>query len=142
VKYFYVKARYLDFNRKVLRETSSEYIIEKFYKVKQITTFKVFSFKYYSSESYVRAYLTECGRKFLSIIDAYYCEYEDKAFYIEKERVVEISIKSRVIVDPPYFREENPNYFRPSIKDNKGLRSPLLSYFDLDGISEDRLSPA
>jgi hypothetical protein len=30
VKYFYVKARYLDFDRKVLRETSSEHTIEKF----------------------------------------------------------------------------------------------------------------
>jgi phage FluMu protein Com len=39
--------------------------------------------------------------------------------------MVEIFIKSRVVVNAAYFREENPNYTRPSIKEsNKGL--PLL----------------
>jgi hypothetical protein len=76
------------------------------------------------------------------MMDVHHCEYEGKAFYIEKERVVEISIKSRVVVDAPYFREENPNYSRPSIKDNRGPRGPPPSYFDLDGISEDGSSPA
>ena len=142
MKYFYVKARYLDFDKKVLKETSSEHIIKIFRRAKQITALKVFPFKYYPSESYMRAHLTEYGRKFLSIIDVYYCEYEGKVFYIEKERVIEISIKSRVVVNASYFREENPNYSRPSIKDNKGLWGPLFNYFDLNGISKDKSSPA
>jgi len=54
-------------------------------------------------------------------MDAHHCEYKGKAFYIEKEWVVEISIKTQVMVDPPYFQEENPNYSRPSIKNNRGL---------------------
>ena len=82
----------------------------------------MFPLKYHPSERYIRAYLTEYSRKFLSIIDVYLYEYEDKAFYIKKGQVVEISIKSRVVVDAPYFREENSNYSRPSIKEsNKGL---------------------
>ena len=32
-------------------------------------------------------------------------EYKGKAFYIEEGEVVEIFIKSRVMVDPAYFRE-------------------------------------
>ena len=76
-------------------------------------------------------------------MNVYLCEYEGKAFYIEKERVIKISIKSRVVVDAPYFREENPNYSRPSIKEfNKGSPGPPTSWFDLDEISEEGWSPA
>jgi hypothetical protein len=47
------------------------------------------------------------------------CGYEGKAFYTEKERVVDIFIKSRVVVDAAYFREENPNHARPSVKESR-----------------------
>jgi hypothetical protein len=66
----------------------------------------------------VRAHLTECGQKFLAMVDIHPCEYKGRAFYIEKEKVVEIFIKSRVVVDAAFFREENPNYARPSIKES------------------------
>jgi hypothetical protein len=85
----------------------------------------VFPLKYYPSKSHIRAYLTKCGRKFLSIIDVHLYKYKGKAFYIKKERVIKILIKSRVVVNAPYFREENLNYSRPSIKD-KGPRGPLI----------------
>ncbi|KAH8797030.1 hypothetical protein F5882DRAFT_375187 [Hyaloscypha sp. PMI_1271] len=61
VEYFYIKARYLDFNGKVFRETS-----------------KVFPLKYYLGEKQVRAHLSEYGQKFLSIIDIYLYEYKGK----------------------------------------------------------------
>jgi hypothetical protein len=38
VEYFYIKARYLDFNRKVFGETSSKYTIKKFRRAKAINT--------------------------------------------------------------------------------------------------------
>jgi len=143
VKYFHVKARYLDFDGKVLGETSSEHAIEKFRGAKQITALEVFPLKYHPNEKHMRAHLTECGQKFLSMMDVHLCEYEGKAFYIKKGQVVEIPIKSRVVVNAPYFREENPNYSRPSIKEsNRGPQGPPPSYFDLDGISEDGSSPA
>ena len=126
MKYFYIKARYLDFDRKVLKETLSQYTIEKFQGAKQITTLKVFPLKYHLSKSHIRAYLTKYGQKFLSIIDVHLCEYKGKAFYIEKERVVEILIKSQVMVNAPYFQEENPNYSRLSIKDKGPQGPPIL----------------
>ncbi|KAH6690197.1 hypothetical protein BKA61DRAFT_447557, partial [Leptodontidium sp. MPI-SDFR-AT-0119] len=116
IKYFYIKARYLDFNGKVFKETLSEYIIKKFYKAKQITTLEVFPLKYYPYKWQVKAYLTKYGRKFLSIIDVYFYEYKGKGFYIKKDRVIKIPIESQVVVDAAYFREENPNYTRLSIK--------------------------
>ena len=119
VEYFHVKARYLDFDGKVFGETLSEHAIEKFRGAKEITALEVFPLKYHPGKKQVRAYLSKYGRKFLSMIDIHLCEYKAKAFYIEKGRVVETFIKSRVVVDIAYFREENPNYTRPSIKESK-----------------------
>ena len=138
VKYFHIKARYLDFDGKVFGETSSEHAIEKFRGAKPITALEVFPLKYHPSEWHMRAHLTECGRKFLSMMDFHLREYKGKAFYIEKERVIEINIKSRVVVDAAYFREENPNYTRPSIKESdEGL--PVI---DLADLAEKPSSPA
>jgi hypothetical protein len=103
IEYFYVKAYYLDFDKKVLGETSSEHAIKKFCGAKAITALELFPLKYYPGEEYIRARLSKHGRKFLSMMDIYLYEYEGKAFYIEKGRVVEIFIKSRVVVDAAYF---------------------------------------
>ncbi|KAH6667778.1 hypothetical protein B0J14DRAFT_601424 [Halenospora varia] len=99
----------LEFDGKVFGEASSEHAIEKFRGAKRITALDVFPLNYHPGEKHVRAHLTECGQKFLSMMDIHLYEYEGKAFYIEKERVVEIYMKSRVVVDAAYFREENPN---------------------------------
>ena len=103
------------------------------------------SLKYYPGEKHVRAKLSEYSRKFLSMMNIHPCEYEGKAFYIEKGQVVEIFIKSRVVVNAAYFREENPNYTRPNIKEsNRGLPPPLSSwtFIVLDEIDEEGVSPA
>jgi hypothetical protein len=145
VEYFHVKARYLDFDGKMFGETSSEHAIEKFRGAKQITALEVFPLKYHPGERHVRAKLSEFGRKFLSMMDIHLCEYKGKAFYIERGRVVEIFVESRVVVDAAYFREENPNYTRPSIKEsNRGPPPPPSSwtFIDLDEIDEEGPSPA
>ena len=135
IKYFHVKARYLDFDGKVFRETLSEYTIKKFRGAKQITALEVFPLKYHPSERQVRAHLTEYGRKFLSMMYVHLCEYKGKGFYIEKDRVIKISIESRVVVDAAYFREESPNYARPSIKQSDQGSSGWL-VIDLDEAEE------
>ena len=99
---------------------------------KQITALELFPLKYHPGEKHMRAHLSEYGRKFLSMIDIHLCKYEGKAFYIEKGRVVEIFIKSRVVVDAAYFREENPNYTRPSIKESNRGPPPLSSWTFID----------
>ena len=136
IKYFHVKARYLDFDGKVFGETSSEHAIEKFRGAKQITALEVFPLKYHPSERQIRAHLTECGQKFLSMMDVHLCEYKGKGFYIDKDRVVEIPIESRVVVDAAYFREENPNYARPSIKNSDKGSPPGWHVIDFDDAEE------
>ncbi|CZS92550.1 uncharacterized protein RAG0_03160 [Rhynchosporium agropyri] len=116
IKYFHVKARYFDFDGRVFREMSSEHAIEKFRGAKQITALEVFPLKFHPDEEHLRAHLTTYGRKFISMMGVHLCDYKGKRFYIEKDRVVEIPVESRVVVDAAYFREENPNYARPSIK--------------------------
>ena len=112
----------MDFDGKVFGETSSKHAIKKFRKAKAINALELFPLKYYPGKEQIRAYLFEHGRKFLSIIDIHLCKYKGKAFYIEKGRVIEIFIENRVVVDAAYFREENPNYTRPSIKElNRAL---------------------
>jgi hypothetical protein len=103
VKYFHIKTYYLDFDGKVFGEALSKHAIEKFCGAKQITALKMFYLKYYLSEKHIRAYLTEYGQKFLSIIDIHLCEYKGKAFYIKRKKVVEIFIKSQVMVNTAYF---------------------------------------
>jgi hypothetical protein len=118
----------LDFNSKVFEETSSKYTIEKFYRAKQIIVLEIFFLRYYLSKKQVRAHLFEYSQKFLSIIDIYFYKYKDKVFYIKKKQVIEIFIKSRIIVNIAYFREENPNYTRLNIKkSNRGLLLLLSS---------------
>jgi len=136
IKYFHVKARYLDFDGKVFGETSSEHAIEKFRGAKQITALEVFPLKYHPSERQIRAHLTECGQKFLSMMDVHLCEYKGKGFYIDKDRVVEIPVESRVVVDAAYFREENPNYARPSIKNSDKGSPPGWHVIDFDDAEE------
>jgi hypothetical protein len=140
IEYFHIKARYLDFDGKVFGEASSEHAIEKFRGAKRIAALDVFPLKYHPSEKHARAYLTKCGQKFLSMMEIHLCEYEGKAFYIEKEKVVEIFIKSRVVVDAAYFREENPNYARPSIKESDDGSGWI--FIDLDEPSEKSSSSA
>jgi hypothetical protein len=142
VEYFHVKARYLDFDGKLFGETSSEHAIKKFRGAKAITSLELFPLKYHPGEKHMRAHLSEHGRKFLSMMEIHLCEYEGKAFYIEKGRVVEIFIKSRVVVDAAYFREENPNYTRPSIKESNRAPPPpsgwtVINLVDFDEIDEE-----
>jgi hypothetical protein len=78
----------------------------------------------------------------LSITDIHLCKYKGKEFYIEKGRIIETFIKSRVVVDTPYSREENPNYTRPSIKESNGGPQPCWNLIDLDKNDEEGSSPA
>ena len=134
VKYFHIKARYFDFDGKVFGEASSEHAIEKFRGSKSITALEVFPLDYHQSEKQVRAHLTKCGQKFLSLVDIHPCEYKGEAFYIEKDKMIEIFINGGVVVDAAYFREEHPNYARPSIKESDDGLDWI--YFDLDEVTE------
>jgi hypothetical protein len=93
----------LDFNGKVFKETLSKHVIKKFRGTKHITALDVFLLEYHSSKKHIRTHLAKYGRIFLSIINIQLCKYKGKAFYIKREQVVKIFIKSQVVVDAAYF---------------------------------------
>jgi hypothetical protein len=51
-------------------------------------------------------------------------------------------IKSRVVINAAYFREENPTYTRPSIKESNRGRQTSWIIIGLDEIDEEEPSPA
>jgi hypothetical protein len=69
-------------------------------------------------------------------------DYKGKAFYIEKGQVIEIFINSQVVVNMAYFREENPNYTRPSIKESNRGPPPCWNIIDLNEDNKEGSSPA
>jgi hypothetical protein len=52
---------------------------------------------------------------------------------MEKGRLIEVTIKGRIMVDPAHFRETNPNYKRPSISEPSKSASDIWLFFDVDG---------
>ena len=49
------------------------------------------------------------------MLGVHYLQYYGNAFFIEKGEVVEVPIKSRIMVNAAFFRKNNPNYVRPRI---------------------------
>ncbi|KFY02822.1 hypothetical protein V490_00390 [Pseudogymnoascus sp. VKM F-3557] len=133
VKYFHMEGRYLDFDGKVLGEAVIHLSIEKFRGAKRIDTLEVFPLHCHPNESDARAQLLKCGHRFLGLTGIHHVEYHGKAFYMEKGRPIEVTIKGRIIVDPAHFRETNPNYKRPSISEPSKSSSDIWLSFDLDG---------
>ncbi|ELR04587.1 hypothetical protein GMDG_06869 [Pseudogymnoascus destructans 20631-21] len=133
VKYFHIEGRYLDFDGKVLGEAVIHLSIEKFRGAKRIDTLEVFPLHCHANESNARAQLLKCGHRFLGLTGIHHVEYHGKAFYMEKGRPIEVTIKGRIMVDPAHFRETNPNYKKPSISEPSKSSSNIWLSFDLDG---------
>ena len=113
LKYYKIECQYLDYNSQVFGETSVNLAIVKFRRKKRISTLKAFPFQYYPDERKIKAYLVECGRKFVSMLGAYYRYCRGTAFYMKDGEAVTVSIDSRVMLDTAFFRKMNPNYIRP-----------------------------
>lgn len=136
VKYFHIEGRYLDFDGKVLGEAVIHLSIEKFRGAKRIDTLEVFPLQYHPDESDARAQLLKCGRKFLGLTGTHHVEYHGKAFYMEKGRPIEVTIKGRIMVDPAHFKEINPNYKRPSISEPSKSSSNIWLFLNVEGTTE------
>ena len=118
VEYFHLGCRYLDSDGKVFGEVSTALGIEKFRGTKRINSLGAFPLIYHQKEKETRAYLENCGRKFLKLLDVHHCQYQGMAFYMKKNRPVKLFVNSRIIVDAAYFREANPNYAKASVDES------------------------
>jgi hypothetical protein len=128
-----MKCRYLDTDNKVVGEALIELGIRKFREMKRINKLEDFPLEFHPNESEMKAHLVECGRRFLSLIDAHHRWYRGKAFYTCKGRPMEVFVNSRIIIDALYSREVNPNYARSCITEpDKNRCRRLNSYGSAD----------
>jgi len=115
VTYFHMECRYLDSDGLVFGEVWTALGVGKFAGVKRIVTLDAFPLEYHPRRSEMRASLIERGRRFVSLLGVQYLQYHGNAFFMEKGEVVEVPVKSRIMVDAAFFRENNSNYVRPRI---------------------------
>ena len=61
----------------------------------------------------MKAYLVECGRKFVFLLRIYYYYCQGTVFYIKGREPIKIFIDSRIILNTIFFIKINLNYIRP-----------------------------
>ena len=115
VTYFHMECRYLDYDGVVFGEVSTALGVAKFADVKRIVTPDAFPLAYHPRRSEMRTGLVARGRRFVTLLGVHHLQYHGNAFYMQKGELVEVSVKSRIMVDAGFFRENNPNYTRPRI---------------------------
>jgi hypothetical protein len=114
-KYYQLDCRYFDFDGKIVGEVSTSIDIPKFRGYVHINRLNAFPLSYHSASSQIRAELIDCGRRFLSLCGTYHRHCCGNAFLINKDKLVKVSVDSRVMIDASFFREMNPNYARPKV---------------------------
>ena len=115
ITYFHMECRYLDSDGAVFGEVSASLGIAKFAGIKRIANLAAFPLAYHPRRSEMRTSLVNRGRRFVSLLGVHHLQYYGNAFFMEKGEVVEVPVKSRIMVDAAFFRENNPNYVRPRI---------------------------
>ena len=115
VTYFHVECRYLDSDGAVFGEVSTALGVAKVAGVKRIVTLDAFLLAYHPRRSEMRAGLVARGRRLVTLLGVHHLQYHGNAFYMQKGELVEVPVKSRIMVDAAFFRESNPNYIRPRI---------------------------
>jgi hypothetical protein len=122
VEYFHIKGSYLDFDGKILGKVSIETAILKFIGAKPINSLETFPLHHHEKEEAITKELIKCGQKFCSLAGTWHRRYDGTAFQMKKGEPFRITINGRIMVDPVKFRQDNPNYTRPSIfKSTKGV---------------------
>jgi hypothetical protein len=132
-EFFHIDGRCWDFNGEMLGETNLEAGITKFRGAKRINTLALFPLEYHSDKDKVKAELTKCGRKFISLKGTHHLQYKGIAFQMEKGRPKAISVNGKIMVDAQLFQKMNPNYARPSINiPQERLEDSGLSFWQVD----------
>ncbi|KAL9126352.1 MAG: hypothetical protein Q9217_004582 [Psora testacea] len=131
VTYFHMECRYLDSDGAVFGEVSTALGVAKFAGVKRIVAFDAFPLVCHPRRSEMRAGLVARGRRFITLLGVHHLQYHGNAFYLQKGELVEVPVKSQIMVDAAYFRENNPNYTRPRISglvEKKSLSDGWFTY--------------
>lgn len=115
--YFHMKCRYLDSDELVFDEVSTALDVGKFVDVKRIVTLDAFFLEYHSRRSEMRVSLIERDRRFVFLLSVQYLQYHGNAFFMKKRKMIEVPVKSWIMIDAAFFRENNLNYVRSRISE-------------------------
>lgn len=124
-KFMHLETRLLSTNGKFLGEASDKSRIPFFRGAKRIELLPVYPLQYHPNRERVARELTQCGRRFVSLIRAHHRQYVGMAFYVDKEgEIVKRHVKGRIMVDRHLFsgtKSEPSSAARPQ-RETKTLR--------------------
>ncbi|OJD25638.1 hypothetical protein ACJ73_02991 [Blastomyces percursus] len=132
IKYFSLDCRYLDFDGEVFGEAGTQLEVVRFHGPRPIHNLDAFPLDHHPNKSDAMKSLINCGRNFCDLKGQHIRHCRGRAFVQVRGEIVQISINSRIMVDPAFFRQMNPNYARPRI--NQRSESYSGSSIDLDAI--------
>lgn len=112
VEYFHLECRYLDFDSKVLGETSVELGIPKFRGTRKVNSLDAFPLEYHPSKNKILAHLVDCGRKFVSLMGIHHRQYRGEAFYVRKSKPIKVPVNCRIMVDGGLFSRSQPKLYQ------------------------------
>ncbi len=131
-KKFRIEGRYYDYDGKQFGEASIKLNIAGYQGTKRIESLGAFPLEYHPQQQIIRTQLAQCGQSFVQLTGTHHRHYHGRAFTVVKGEKVKVEVNGRIIVDPLFFREMNPNYFKPQI-------DPCLELF-FAGVSLDELA--
>ncbi|EEH19032.2 hypothetical protein PABG_01351 [Paracoccidioides brasiliensis Pb03] len=119
IKYFSLDCRYLDFDGEVFGEAGTQLEVVRFHGPRPIHDLEAFPLDHHPSKSDAMRSLIDCGRNFCDLKGQHIRHCRGRAFVQVRGEIVQISIDSRIMVDPAFFRQMNPNYTRPRINQRR-----------------------
>ncbi|OJD26245.1 hypothetical protein ACJ73_02381 [Blastomyces percursus] len=129
IKYFSLDCRYLDFDGEVFGEVSTQLEVVRFHGPRRIHTLDAFPLDHHPNISDVMGSLIDCGRKFCHLNGQHIRHCRGRAFFKVRGEIVRTCINSRVVIDPVFFLQMNPNYTRPRINQRNEY------YVDHEGVT-------
>ena len=92
LRYFKIECQYLDYDGRKFEKASIDLVIVEFREKKRISTLKAFSLQYHPDENGIKAHLSECGQKHVSMLCAHHRHCRGKAFHMKEGEAVMVSV--------------------------------------------------
>ncbi|RYP02127.1 hypothetical protein DL764_005962 [Monosporascus ibericus] len=127
-KYLHLETRYMNWDGKVLGESTTGIKIPIFRGAKRIDHLNAYPLQYHSERERVTRELIKCGRTFISLAGTHYRQYKGRAFFIGDEgEIVPLHVEGRTMVDVISFQEQNPRHPCPRVHRMKPTSSVTSS---------------
>ncbi|OKP10144.1 hypothetical protein PENSUB_4449 [Penicillium subrubescens] len=101
---------------------------------KPIESLEASPLQHHPNHEQVRKDLVKRGQKFRDLAGSHTRHCKGKGFFMNKGKVVEVNVNSRVAVDAAFFHEKQPNYSRPSLRDLGVKDKNGIAVFDIGAI--------